>query len=108
MTYSGEAAERKQSMLAKLTHLFVDNECPKRLEAWRQALKTTDRDAIGRCAHSLKGSAANMGAQRLSQHCGEVETSAQDMSREALEQGLGKALALAQEACDALRDFLDS
>ena len=108
MTYIGEAADKKQSMLAKLTHLFVDNECPKRLEAWREALETTDRDAIGRCAHSLKGSAANMGAQRLSQHCGEMETRAQDMSREALEQGLDEALALAQEACDALKAFLDS
>ncbi|MGB1520276.1 MAG: ATP-binding protein, partial [Limisphaerales bacterium] len=108
ITYIGEAADKKQSMLAKLTHLFVDNECPKRLEAWREALETTDRDAIGRCAHSLKGSAANMGAQRLSQHCGEMETRAQDMSREALEQGLDEALALAQEACDALKAFLDS
>ena len=49
-----------------------------------------------------------MGAQRLSQHCGEMETRAQDMSREALEQGLDEALALAQEACDALKAFLDS
>ena len=108
MTYIDEAADKKESMLAKLTHLFVDNECPKRLQAWRQALETTDRDAIGRCAHSLKGSAANMGAQRLSQHCAEMATRAQDISREALEQGLDEALALAQEACDALKAFLAS
>lgn len=51
-------------VLAEVLKLFMD-EVPRRIHRVRQALDAGDATAVQRAAHSLKGSAGNIGAHRL-------------------------------------------
>lgn len=53
-----------QHLLAELVGIFVDDG-PKRLQAIRAALTASDVQQVEHVAHSLKGSAAILGATRL-------------------------------------------
>jgi len=53
-----------QALLRELVGIFVDDG-PRRLEALREAMKAADVQQLEQVAHSLKGSAANLGAARL-------------------------------------------
>ena len=53
-----------QHLLSELVGIFVD-EGPKRLQAIRAALTASDVQQVEHVAHSLKGSAAILGATRL-------------------------------------------
>ena len=67
--------ELKQIMgeeYALLMETFV-NDSTMRLKAIKAAVAARDADAIRRSAHSFKGSAANMGAFRLTQLCKSLE-----------------------------------
>ena len=44
-----------------------------RLEGIREGLAARDGQDVARWAHSLRGSAANLGAERLATLCGEIE-----------------------------------
>jgi HPt (histidine-containing phosphotransfer) domain-containing protein len=44
-----------------------------RIESIREAVVAEDPDAIRRAAHSFKGSASNMGAIALTEHCRRLE-----------------------------------
>ena len=44
----------------------------------REALASDDRETLRRCAHSLKGSSANIGAVALAAVCATLESTARD------------------------------
>jgi len=50
------------------------------LQALREAVERADGEALRKAAHSLKSSSANVGAQRLSSLCKELETMGQEKS----------------------------
>ncbi|HEC19472.1 MAG TPA: response regulator [Gammaproteobacteria bacterium] len=60
-----------EEQYAELTRLFVEN-ATKRLAELRNAAQSMDVELIEASAHSLKGSSANLGAQRLSGLCAEI------------------------------------
>ncbi len=55
-----------------LIQTFI-NDSKERLQQLRQASEVTCADSIRRVAHSLKGSASNVGAQALADLCFQVE-----------------------------------
>jgi HPt (histidine-containing phosphotransfer) domain-containing protein len=67
---------------SKLAELFV-RDAGKCLEELRDAIQRTDLPTIARLAHAIKGSAANLGAQRLAQLCADIETRAKAAELEA-------------------------
>ncbi|MDX6539293.1 MAG: two-component system, sensor histidine kinase and response regulator [Gaiellales bacterium] len=83
-------------LLARLQAAFA-RDTPARLAALRNAIATGDRDAIAFNAHTLKGSAANLGAIRIVAACKAIED-ASESAPERLEQ---MTQALEQAAADA-------
>jgi HPt (histidine-containing phosphotransfer) domain-containing protein len=59
-------------LLAELIALFLED-APCRLRDLGQALEKNDADAAMRVAHSLKGSAGNLGARGLAALCSNLE-----------------------------------
>jgi HPt (histidine-containing phosphotransfer) domain-containing protein len=66
-----------QALLRELVGIFMDDG-PKRLEALRQAMTASDVQLLEQVAHSLKGSAAILGASRLQESALALEEAAQD------------------------------
>jgi CheY-like chemotaxis protein len=60
-------------LLATLVSHFLD-ETPQRLMAMQTALRHGNAAALAEGAHALKGSSGNLGAHRMQQLCGEVQT----------------------------------
>jgi CheY-like chemotaxis protein len=60
-------------MLPQIIEAFLETSS-QTLEKGRQALAAQDGDGLFQSAHSLKGSAANFGANRLVDLCGQLET----------------------------------
>jgi two-component system, sensor histidine kinase and response regulator len=56
----------------ELLNIFCD-ECPQRLAAFRGALAAGDAESLERAAHSLRGSAGNLGATATAQAAGALE-----------------------------------
>ena len=106
--YLGDADRPQQSMLARLTTLFVESELPKRLHEWQACIEGGDRDGLRRSAHTLKGSASNMGSVALAQHCAKVESEAATMSVETMTQSLKILRSLAEQTSVALKAFLQN
>jgi HPt (histidine-containing phosphotransfer) domain-containing protein len=65
-----------QALLRELVGIFMDDG-PKRLEALRQAMTASDVQLLEQVAHSLKGSAAILGASRLQESALALEEAAQ-------------------------------
>ena len=55
----------------EVVNLFIDN-ANKRVKELRAAVLENDAYSIETSAHSLKGSSANLGAQKLSKMCGVI------------------------------------
>jgi histidine phosphotransfer protein HptB len=53
------------------------------LASTRAALLANDGPGLDRCAHTFKGASANLGAQRLAQLCGTLQTCARNDDFEA-------------------------
>jgi HPt (histidine-containing phosphotransfer) domain-containing protein len=70
--------------LAELIGLFVDD-LPRRLEAIANGIAQADSAAIVAAAHSLKGSAANLGARPLAALCQQLEAAGKAGSLEGAE-----------------------
>ena len=66
-----------QRLLRELVGIFVEDG-PKRLEALRAAMTAVDVHQLEQIAHSLKGSAAILGASRLQQAATALEDAAHD------------------------------
>lgn len=67
-------------LLRELLMLFL-RDTPERLDALRRALACDDFETAARAAHSLKGSAANLGAGALQALAASAETSARQRDR---------------------------
>ena len=80
----------------EIVRLVVDNfkaETPGRVARMRQAIERGDVEAFGFAAHVLKGSAAQLGAVRLAELCGELE----GVSRKGSLEGVGERIRLVEE-----------
>lgn len=66
-----------QQLLRELVGIFVDDG-PKRLEALRAAMAAADAQQLEQIAHSLKGSAAILGAVRLQESARALEEAARN------------------------------
>jgi HPt (histidine-containing phosphotransfer) domain-containing protein len=66
-----------RQLLRELVGIFVDDG-PKRLEALRDAMTAADVQQLEQIAHSLKGSAAILGAVRLQESALALEEAAQN------------------------------
>ncbi len=75
-------------VLAQVLSLFLE-EAPRRLDRIRMALQARDASEMHRAAHSMKGSAGNIGAMDLFAICREVDDRARvgdlEGARQALE-----------------------
>lgn len=60
--------------MIELVDLFLDD-MPGQLDRLRKAVEEADMDSTARAAHRIKGAAGNVGADRLSRICGELEKS---------------------------------
>jgi HPt (histidine-containing phosphotransfer) domain-containing protein len=69
-----QAAGGGEGLVAELVDLFVDD-VPARLESIREAMAAGDPEALLQTAHSLKGSAATLGADRMAEICRQMEVS---------------------------------
>lgn len=87
------SAEGKPGFLDEVVHLYT-GETPKLLRAMRDAIAAGDADALGRSAHALKGSSADLGASGLDRLCKEIEEIAQSS---ALDQAPLRLAALERE-----------
>lgn len=65
-------APGEPDVLAEVLKLFLD-EVPPRIERLRNAWATSNIQEVHRVAHSLKGSAGNIGARTMSEVCGQLE-----------------------------------
>jgi len=63
-----------EEFMIELVDLFLDD-MPDQLEKLRKAVEERDADSTARAAHRIKGAAGNVGADRLSQMCGDLEQS---------------------------------
>ncbi len=77
-------ASTKKEFLHKLFTVFLRDE-PARVHKIREALESGQMDELKYLAHSLKGAAATMGADRVREACLNLEYSARD-GNEALSQ----------------------
>jgi len=62
-------------LLGQMIRLFLEN-APSRMDQIRSVATGGDVDEAGKGAHSLKSSAANLGAEALRQLAGEIEKTA--------------------------------
>jgi two-component system sensor histidine kinase/response regulator len=67
-----ERLEGDRGLFQELTQMFK-NDCPKLVERMRRAIVMHDAKSLESCAHTLKGSSANLGALAVSQAAGEIE-----------------------------------
>lgn len=92
-------------LLIEIIGLF-NGETPKRLDAMASAVASDNCEELARIAHSLKSSAANIGAVKLHAVCIEIEST----SRGGGMDGMAKAVATARveyrSAADALDDLV--
>ncbi len=92
-----------QALLRELVGIFIDDG-PKRLEALREAMTASDVQQLEQVAHSLKGSAAILGASRLQQSALALEEAAHDGRAE---NGGDLVAAIARELERVLAFFAD-
>jgi HPt (histidine-containing phosphotransfer) domain-containing protein len=91
-----------EGLVERLIAAALDN-AAKRVASAREALAAGDLEALGRAAHSLKSSAANLGAARLVELAREIE------ERSARAGGAGNLADLVGElsaALDEVRTYL--
>lgn len=84
---------------------FLDD-TPKCLGRLREALRQGDVDALGGCAHSLNGLAANAGAPRLRDRAEQLESAATEQKLVQIAALLAQAEDAAEEAYAVIRIFL--
>jgi two-component system sensor histidine kinase/response regulator len=75
----GLVAEDSPDLLGELADLFI-GELAQRIEGIRNGIQAADPGVVSHWAHSLKGSAGNLGAGRLAALCGQIEHEARQGS----------------------------
>ena len=63
---------------------------PKRLDQMQSAFRDTDFETLASTAHVLRGSSSNLGAQKLSEVCAQIEKIARNGSTDGLEEKIGE------------------
>jgi HPt (histidine-containing phosphotransfer) domain-containing protein len=76
---------------------------PERVSDILDAARSGDKIALRRAAHLLKGSAATLGAARLSLACRRLEQAGRDQDRDIEQDELNELRPTASETCQALR-----
>ena len=87
--------ERCPDLFGELADLFIGELAP-RIEGIRSGLQAADPAAVSQWAHSLKGSAGNLGASRLAALCEQIEHEARQGS---MVESVALLPALEAEAC---------
>ncbi len=77
--------EDEPELLAELVAVFLAD-APQRLHDMQQGLAQGDYELLERAAHTLKSSAANLGARLLSERARELEAAARARSGERLKE----------------------
>lgn len=72
-----DASAGDEEFLRELVDIYVED-AEERLAEIKEALISADEDALGRTAHQLKGSSANMGVVSVADHAKKLE----DLARE--------------------------
>lgn len=67
----------KPDLLSKILGLFEQN-CPGSIDEIEQGLVNSDLEAVKAASHSMKSSAAYLGALELSEQCKQIERSARE------------------------------
>jgi len=99
------AGDDDPDLVAELVELFLDDSRV-RMGEIRSALDAGDGERVGRAAHALKSSSANIGALAFSGLCAELERTARrdGTSPTELEELVDRALRTYGEVCEALGD----
>ena len=96
------ASLRRLGALERIVAVFLET-TPSQLNQVRQALAGEDREGLGRLVHSLKGSAAYLGAIEMMQRCKELEELARDADSEAWQAGLDAVVGAFERLAKELR-----
>ena len=88
-------------LLKELAQIFLDH-CPEMMLGIRQAVESSDAEALERSAHSMKGSAGNFGAKDVVQKALVLET----MGREKHIEGASDVLAELELETEKLKEAL--
>lgn len=67
----------RPDLIARLIEMFRDD-APKKRDEIGRSLETEDAETLHRAAHTLKSSAANLGARELSVRAAEIEAAARE------------------------------
>ncbi len=70
-----ETSEGDREFEAELLAIFIED-CASRIAALRQSLEAGDAETLRRDAHTIKGSARNLGTTRLDKYAEDLEHSA--------------------------------
>lgn len=70
-------------LLTRIIDTYLDS-ASDLIEALRRSFRERDAEILGRSAHTLKSSAASLGAMRVSSLCSELETEVRDGRLEGL------------------------
>ncbi len=94
--------EGAPNILEKIIKIYFENS-PKLLQALHDAVAEDNAaDTIGRAAHSLKSSSANLGATRLAALCGDLEEMARENRTTGAKEILGEIEKLYPLVCKSL------
>jgi two-component system, sensor histidine kinase and response regulator len=95
-------------ILPKLIDMFLEKEIPKRLGELSTFTEEKHIEKLRHCAHTLKGSANNMGATQLAGLCGKLELEATQMSESQIHAITEKIRQSSRSSARALRQFLEA
>jgi two-component system sensor histidine kinase/response regulator len=90
----------------KMIELFIKH-APERMEGIRKGLEEGDHELVERSAHSLKSSAANLGAEKLRRIAGIIEAAMEKGDHESVRQIFPEAQERLAEILEALRGLLN-
>ncbi len=90
-----------QDLLARLAALYASSSAAL-IESLRVAVGSEDLEALGKAAHGLKSSSANVGATGLAAICGELEAAARNGKAQAAKGLVERLIREHEEVLDAL------
>jgi CheY-like chemotaxis protein/HPt (histidine-containing phosphotransfer) domain-containing protein len=108
--FSGIGAFQGSKGRARLSQIMLRflGEAPSLTTTIRVAHADGSKESLCRAAHSLKSSAAALGARRLSERCAMIETLARDQGLTAVTQHLSELDAELDRAMEGLRKFIEN
>ena len=101
------AIAEKKGFLERLFDAFLRNE-PKRVEDIRAAIERDDFERLRFLAHSLKGSAATMGAERLRTRCLEFEEAVKTKNRDRIRASFAALEHEVEDVFGYMRDYMNA